>query len=428
MHQRVPKRGERFEDRNIGMMLNTFRTQRDHMAPERRAALDTAMPGWAAVNEAQVAAIAAALSEAEKVALFKRFYAAHKRVPKYAERFEGKKIGSMLSGFRSQRERMAPERRQALDAAMPGWDAVNEARVAGIAAALSEAEKVALFARFYVAHQRVPKRGERFEDRNIGMMLNTFRTQRDHMVPECRQTLDAAMPGWAVMNDEILAKQEAEKVALFARFYVAHQRVPKRGERFEGKKIGSMLNTFRNQRERMAPERRQALDAAMPGWAVMNDEILAKQEAVKMALFTRFYAVHQRVPKSGDVFEEQKIGTMLNMFRSQRDRMAPERRLALDAAMPGWAAVNEALVAGRNAMLSEAEKVALFARFYAAHQRVPKRDERFEDQKIGSILHRFRTQRDRMAPERRAALDAAMPGWAAVNEARVAAAKLKRVL
>ena len=189
-----------------------------------------------------------------------------------------------------------------------------------------------------------------------------------------------------------------------------------------------MLNTFRNQRERMAPERRQALDAAMPGWAVMNDEILAKQEAVKMALFTRFYAVHQRVPKSGDVFEEQKIGTMLNMFRSQRDRMAPERRLALDAAMPGWAAVNEALVAGRNAMLSEAEKVALFARFYAAHQRVPKRDERFEDQKIGSILHRFRTQRDRMAPERRAALDAAMPGWAAVNEARVAAAKLKRVL
>ena len=275
MHQRVPKRGERFEDRNIGMMLNTFRTQRDHMAPERRAALDTAMPGWAAVNEAQVAAIAAALSEAEKVALFKRFYAAHKRVPKYAERFEGKKIGSMLSGFRSQRERMAPERRQALDAAMPGWDAVNEARVAGIAAALSE----------------------------------------------------------------------AEKVALFARFYVAHQRVPKRGERFEGKKIGSMLNTFRNQRERMAPERRQALDAAMPGWAVMNDEILAKQEAVKMALFTRFYAVHQRVPKSGDVFEEQKIGTMLNMFRSQRDRMAPERRLALDAAMPGWAAVNEARVA-----------------------------------------------------------------------------------
>ena len=36
---------------------------------------------------------------------------------------------------------------------------------------------------------------------------------------------------------------------------------------------------------------------------------------------------------------------MLNVFRRQRLTMAPERRAALDAAMPGWNAVNEALVA-----------------------------------------------------------------------------------
>ena len=137
--------------------------------------------------------------------------------------------------------------------------------------------------------------------------------------------------------------------------------------------------------------------------------------AWKMALFGRFYAAHQRVPKCAELFEDRKIGKLLNYFRSQRDRMAPDLRAALDTAMPGWAAMNEARVAGIAAALSEADKVALFARFYAAHQRVPKHAELFEGKKIGAMLNTFRSQRDRMAPERRQALDAAMPGWAAVR-------------
>ena len=130
LKKRVPKRAETFEGHKIGVMLNTFRSQRLTMAPERRAALDAAMPGWDAVNEAKVAAIAAALTEAEKLALFTRFFALEKRVPKRAELFEGHKIGAMLHTFRSHRLTMALERRAALDAAMPGWDAVNEALVA----------------------------------------------------------------------------------------------------------------------------------------------------------------------------------------------------------------------------------------------------------------------------------------------------------
>ena len=59
-------------------------------------------------------------------------------MPKKAETFEGHKIGSMLNKFRSQRLTMAPERRAALDAAMPGWDAVNEAMVAGKATARAQ--------------------------------------------------------------------------------------------------------------------------------------------------------------------------------------------------------------------------------------------------------------------------------------------------
>ena len=131
-----------------------------------------------------------------KVALFTRFYAANQCVPKQAETFEDKKIGVMLNTFRTQRATMAPERRQALDAAMPGWDAVNKAKVAGIKAALSEEEKVALFGRFYAANQCVPKFAETFEGKKIGVMLNTFRRQRATMAPERRQALDAAMPGW----------------------------------------------------------------------------------------------------------------------------------------------------------------------------------------------------------------------------------------
>ena len=164
-----------------------------------------------AVNEALVAGIAAALTEEEKVALFARFYAAHHRVPKKEETFEGKKIGWMLNKFRNQRETMVPDRRAALDAAMPGWDAVNEAQVAGIAAALTEEEKVALFTRFYAAHQRVPKQAETFEGKNIGSMLNGFRGQRATMVPERRAALDAAMPGWDAVNEARVAAMAAAK-------------------------------------------------------------------------------------------------------------------------------------------------------------------------------------------------------------------------
>ena len=354
-HQRVPKQAEAFEGKKIGSMLDKFRSQRATMAPERRAALDAAMPGWDAVNEAKVAGMAAALTEEEKVALLTRFYAANKRVPKRTETFEGKKIGNMLTGFRSQRATMAPERRAALDAAMPGWDAVNEAKVAGMAAALTEEEKVALLTRFYAANKRVPKRTETFEGKKIGNMLTGFRSQRATMAPGRRAALDVAMPGWDAVNEALVAGiaaalTEEEKVALFARFYAAHHRVPKKEETFEGKKIGWMLNKFRNQRETMVPDRRAALDAAMPGWDAVNEAQVAGiaaalTEEEKVALFTRFYAAHQRVPKQAETFEGKNIGSMLNGFRGQRATMVPERRAALDAAMPGWDAVNEARVA-----------------------------------------------------------------------------------
>ena len=149
--------------------------------------------------------------------------------------------------------------------------------------------------------------------------------------------------------------------------------------------------------------------------------------AWKVALFARFYAIEKRVPKKAESFEGHKIGSMLNNFRQQRLTMAPERRAALDAAMPGWDAVNEARVAGfAAAALPEAEKVALFARFYALKKRVPKTADTFEGHKIGKMLNMFRSQRLTMAPERRAALDAAMPGWDAVNEAKVASAAARR--
>ena len=215
-----------------------------------------------------------------KVALFARFYALEKRVPKKAESFEGHKISKMLNGFRNQRQIMTPERRAALDAAMPGWDAVNEAQVAAIAAALPEAEKVALCARFHALEKRVPKKAETFEGHKIGSMLNAFRRQRQRqtMAPERRAALDAAMPGWDAVNEALVAGHaaalpEAEKVALFARFYALKKRVPKQAETFEGHKIGSMLDVFRRQHLIMAPERRAALDAAMPGWDAVNEVI-----------------------------------------------------------------------------------------------------------------------------------------------------------
>ena len=65
------------------------------------------------------------MSDDEKIALFKRFYTKHKRVPKTREQFDGKNIGSMLSQFRSafSKQTMSVQLRKALNSAMPGWSA-----------------------------------------------------------------------------------------------------------------------------------------------------------------------------------------------------------------------------------------------------------------------------------------------------------------
>ena len=196
INKRVPTRLEKFEDKKIGIMLNTFRTKRHTMSDERREALNTAMPGWSNVDEALSAGIKASLSEADKIALFKRFYEINKRVPTRLEKFEDKKIGIMLNTFRKKRHTMSDERRVALNAAMPGWFNVDEAKSAGMKAALSEEEKIALFKRFYELHKRVPKQLETFEDKKIGIMLNTFRSNRDSMSDKRRAALDDVMPGW----------------------------------------------------------------------------------------------------------------------------------------------------------------------------------------------------------------------------------------
>jgi len=348
---------------------------------------------------------------------------------------------------------MGEERRAALDAALPGWDVIDETLSAGLKAALPEAEKMAVFARFRAAHPgRMPTQKETFgdEQHKVGKWLNTFRSKRTTMGEERRAALDAALPGWDVIDETLsaglkAALPEAEKMAVFARFRAAHPgRMPTKNETFgdEQHKVGQWLSTYRSQRTTMGAERRAALDAALPGWDVIDETLsaglkAALPEAEKMAVFARFRAAHPgRMPTRNETFgdEQHKVGKWLNTFRSKRTTMGAERHAerhaarhaALDAALPGWDVIDETLSAGLKAALPEAEKIAVFARFRAAHPgRMPTYKETFGDEqhKVGKWLSKFRSARATMDAERRAALDAALPGWDVINEARSASAK-----
>jgi len=377
-----------------------------------------------------------------KMEVFKRFRAAHPgRMPTQKETFgdEKHKVGQWLSTYRSQRATMGTERRAALDAALPGWDVIDEVLSAGLKAALPEAEKMAVFARFRTAHPgRMPTQKETFGDEKhkVGQWLSTYRSQRTTMGAERRAALDAALPGWDVIDEAVsaglkAALPEAEKMAVFARFRAAHPgRMPTRKETFgdEKHKVGAWLSQFRCDRTTMGAERRAALDAALPGWDVIDEAVSAGlkgalPEAEKMAVFERFRTAHPgRMPTSKETFgdEKHKVGAWLSQFRSQRATMGTERRAALDAALPGWDVIDEAKSAGLKAALPEAEKMAVFARFRAAHPgRMPTFKETFGDEKhkVGKWLSTYRSQRATMGAERRAALDAALPGWDVVKAA-----------
>ena len=384
---RLPTRGESYRDLKIGYWANDQRKYKNKgtLAPERVAALE-AVPGWVWA----VRIVATPTPWPDQLALLGVFVAEHGRLPARGSSGRDAKIGSWVHNQRSRRGILPPERVAALEA-VPGW---------AWEAADTWPDRLALLGAFVTEHGRVPRAGgESYRGVRIGTWVSTQRTNRSKLPPERIAALEA-VPGWVCES----ADTWPDRLALLSAFVTEHGRLPAQRETYHGVKIGTWITNQRTNRSKLAPERVAALEA-VPGW-VWEAATPVTPWPDWLALLVAFVEEHDRLPTQSESYRGVKIGIWVNGQRGNRDKLAPERVAALEA-VPGW------VWAERTAapVTLWPDWLALLSAFVTEHGRLPTQKETYHGVKIGSWVGNQRTNRSKLAPERVAALEAAVPGW-----------------
>lgn len=162
-------------------------------------------------------------------------------------------------------------------------------------------------------------------------------TAQARMTPERRAWLDQHVDGWDQGRDE----QWTSQLERLAAFVAAHDRLPAmHADSTAEDSLAQWLSKQRAGRERLAAERRDALDQAAPQW---DDPIGARwtRTAAEVADWVR---EHGRTPRSSGPtvpIQEAVLGRWLYGQRKDLPRMDPARQAWLDEHAPGWRATRE---------------------------------------------------------------------------------------
>ena len=219
----------------------------------------------------------------------------------------------------------------------------------------------------------------------LGTWVANQRQRRATVTPERKQRLEA-LPWWAwsVRETHVLVGWDARFDELVA-YHAEHGRIPTTTT----PGLGAWVRNQRTKRARMAPERKQRLDAlpwwawsvhathAIVGWDARFDELVA------------YHAEHGRLPTT----TTPGLGAWVDNQRKVRATMAPERKERLDSLEwwvwdpfdAVWSTNFDGLVA-----------------YHAENGRIPPQS----TPGLGSWVGQQRKSRATMAPERKANLEA----------------------
>jgi superfamily II DNA or RNA helicase len=163
----------------------------------------------------------------------------------------------------------------------------------------------------------------------LGRWVNKQRTGRYSLGEAKRRSLEQ-IPGWAWDARGVTFMRAYEVLQLYveregtARVRQSHVEC--------GFKLGTWVNTQRQQRDKLPAERRSLLEA-LPEWSWTPIEDSFDANLNLLTAFGRREG-HTRVPQS-HVEDGQPLGKWVNKQRSRRARIASDRQAQLEA-LPGW--------------------------------------------------------------------------------------------
>jgi hypothetical protein len=180
----------------------------------------------------------------------------HCRVPKKHTTGEGYKLGQWVGVQRRSGDKMDPDRRQRLEA-LPSWswEVLSDQWEVGFSH-LKQFSKQR-------GHCRAPKGFKTDDGYRLGQWITNQRITKDKMDPVRRQRLEA-LPGWSW---EVLSDQWEKNFSHLQRFWEreGHCRVSQHYKTDDGFRLGFWVSHQRANKDSMAPDRRERLEA-LPGW------------------------------------------------------------------------------------------------------------------------------------------------------------------
>lgn len=291
------------QDGSERVLASWILNQRKRASQDRRRILDEKLPGWRGG--------VAERNWEESLARTAAYVASHGKNP--AQTNPDPEVSRLAFWLRDQRMRdIAPERRAALDAAVPGWRGSHPGHRAW-ADSLDELRE------FVTKHGRLPRLSADDGETRLRTWLHDQRRRADDAQ---RARLDEVWKEW----DEPVYPFEAQLDALKT-FHATHGRLPRTADRGEAKALGKWLS---GQRQTASPERRAALDAEFPGWHVS----LESQWDTTLAAYTDFLNTQGRHPRTRT--DDAAELSLSRWIQKQRKNATGERVTRLNAAAPGW--------------------------------------------------------------------------------------------
>jgi Helicase associated domain len=219
---------------------------------------------------------------------------------------------------------MESERRQRLEA-LPGWswDARSDNWEEGCSYLKRFSDRE--------GHCRVSNNYKTADGYRLGQWVRVQRSNKDTTDRERRQRLEA-LPGWSW---EARSDKWEDGFSQLKQFSdrEGHCRVPAIYRIDDGYRLGGWVNTQRNNKEPMDPERRQRLEA-LPGWSwdPLSDQW--NEGFSNLKEFSDHHG-HCRVLRGCKTDDSYPLAQWVKVQRKNKDKMDPDRRQRLEE-LPGW--------------------------------------------------------------------------------------------
>jgi hypothetical protein len=245
----------------------------------------------------------------------------------------------------------------------------------------------------------VPQRHKTDDGYRLGQWVKVQRTNKKGLDPNRRQRLEA-LPGW---DWDPISTQWEEAFCRLKHFSEreGHCAVAKSHKTKDGYRLGQWVNSQRQNKDLMRPDRASRLEA-IPGW---NWDPFGVQWEEGFSHLQQFLERerHCRVARSHKTDEGYRLGVWVNRQRLDQNSMHLERRQRLEA-LAGWSwrPHSDLWEIGFSELKHFSDR--------EGHCRIPRSYETDKGYRLGQWVRVQRTNKKRMDTHRRQRLEA-LSGW-----------------